>query len=561
MKRSGKNNMDVNQVIVKILEETNRVKHVFGSTGQVNASMLLSLRESKKIETIIVRNEQAASFMACGYTMFNPDLLGVCFATGGPGAFNLFSGMAVAYSDSLPLLAITGYATAAVRGKGCLNESSGLSRTPDSHKMFSATTKKSYIVEDASQICDIMEDALNTAFDGRPGPVHIHVPKNITTAPVPNYRPVKINVKPCHAKKENTDGIADRLTKAIHDNEKVMLFTGYGCIRSGAQKELTELIDTYQIPFVTTMDAKGYLPENHPLSLGIFGSTGDPKAQAYFEQADVILAIGNSFAENAAMLFHPDLMNGKTLIHINIDKNEINKVYPADFACISDAKYALGQILQQMKKTAAPVAVKPTLTGSKWSELPLQEGTPGRLHPAKLAKAISEVAPKDAIIMGDAGSHMLWLSEYMTLNDNQRYQNPGSFGPMASHTNGCIGVKCANPDKTVIAGVGDGCYMMAGFELMTAVQNNIPVVWVIFDNGEFNVIKKFLINMYQDHAFMGFQNPDYVAFAKSCGAEGLRVEKEEDLKSTLEKAIQLGKPVLVDVLVDSEVYANMNKSM
>ena len=156
--------MDVNQAVVRILEESGRVSHVFGSTGQVNASMLLSLRDSKKIKTVIVRNEQAASFMACGYTMFNPDNLGVCFATGGPGAFNLFSGMAVAYSDSLPVLAITGYASAPVRGKGCLNESSGLSRTPDSHKMFSATTKKSYIVEDASQICDIMEDAINTAF-------------------------------------------------------------------------------------------------------------------------------------------------------------------------------------------------------------------------------------------------------------------------------------------------------------------------------------------------------------------------------------------------------------
>lgn len=162
--------MDVNQAIVRILEESGRVSHVFGSTGQANASMMLALRESEKIRTIVVRNEQAASFMACGYTMFNPDNLGVCFATGGPGAFNLFSGMAVAYSDSLPVLAISGYASRNVRGKGCLNESTGLSRTPDSHAMFSATTKKSYIVEDASQICDIMEDAINTAFEGRPGP-------------------------------------------------------------------------------------------------------------------------------------------------------------------------------------------------------------------------------------------------------------------------------------------------------------------------------------------------------------------------------------------------------
>ena len=147
--------MDVNQTIVKVLEDIG-VKHVFGGSGQVNASMLLALRDSKKIKTVIIRNEQAASFMACGYTMFNPGNLGVCFATGGPGAFNLFSGMAVALSDSLPLLAITGYTSMSQRGKGALNESTGLSRTPDSQVMFSATCKKSFIIENADDTCDIL---------------------------------------------------------------------------------------------------------------------------------------------------------------------------------------------------------------------------------------------------------------------------------------------------------------------------------------------------------------------------------------------------------------------
>lgn len=555
--------MDVNQAVVRILEETGRVSHVFGSTGQVNASMLLSLRESKKIKTVIVRNEQAASFMACGYTMFNPDNLGVCFATGGPGAFNLFSGMAVAYSDSLPVLAITGYASAPVRGKGCLNESSGLSRTPDSHKMFSATTKKSYIVEDASQICDIMEDAINTAFDGRPGPVHIHIPKNITTATVPNFRSIKLDIKPVLPKPAAAREFASRLLSAKERGENLLLLVGYGCIRAGAKDELMRLIDGMKIPFVTTMDAKGYLDETHPLSLGVYGTTGDPIAMDYFEKAAVVLAVGNSFAENATLLFKADLYDNKTLMHINIDPKEIHKVYPADFSMVSDAKSALSAILNQidalggMKAGNAPALATDK---KKWIDMPNQ-GSAKKIHPADVARAISAVAPENAIIMGDAGSHMLWLSEYMKLGKNQRYQNPGSFGPMASHTNGCMGVKCANPDKVVISGSGDGCYLMAGFELLTAVQNNIPVVWVIFDNGEFNVIKKFLLNMFNDHAYMSFMNPDYVAYAKSCGAEGFRVEKTEDLEPVLKKAIALNKPVLVDVAIDGDVFANMNKSM
>lgn len=555
--------MDVNQAIVKILEETGRVSHVFGSTGQVNASMLLALRDSDKIETVVVRNEQAASFMACGYTMFNPDNLGVCFATGGPGAFNLFSGMAVAYSDSLPIIGITGYASANVRGKGCLNESSGLSRTPDSHKMFSATTKKSYIVEDASMICDIMEDAINTAFDGRPGPVHVHVPKNITTAEVPNFRSVKIDIKPVKAKDRSTEEFADRLIKALKEKEKILLLVGYGCIRAGAKEALLKLVDDYRIPFVTTMDAKGYLPEDHPLSLGVFGTTGDPCAMDYFDKADVVLAVGNSFAENATLLFKEDLYDNKTLMHINIDPHEINKVYPADLSMVSDAKAGLESIIAHMEKMKDGVAVSEPVFDvgkKKWFDMP-NAGNTEKMHPADVARVISEVAPENAIIMGDAGSHMLWLSEYMKLNGDQRYQNPGSFGPMASHTNGCIGVKCANPDKVVISGSGDGCYLMAGFELLTAVQNNIPVVWVVFNNGEFNVIKKFLLNMFNEHAYMSFMNPDYVAFAESCGATGMRANNKDELKEALEKAIALNKPVVIDAVIDGEVYANMNKSM
>lgn len=554
--------MDVNQAVVKILEQTGRLSHIFGSTGQVNASMLLALRESEKIKTVIVRNEQAASFMACGYAMFS-DKLGVCFATGGPGAFNLFSGMAVAYYDSLPILGITGYTSANQRGKGALNESSGQNRTPDSHAMFSATTKKSYIVEDASQICDIMEDAINTAFDGRPGPVHIHIPKDITTAVVPNFREINFNIKPCLPKRETCAAFADCLANALEQKKKIAMLVGYGCIRSGAQKQLLELADEFGIPFITTMDAKGYLPENHKGSLGIFGTSGDPCAKEYFKNADIILAMGNSFAENATFSFDPTLYDGKTLMHINIDKNEINKVYNADYSLVSDVKPALEMIVAMLREKLAlrklSFDAAAVANAEKWADMPIDESKTEKIHPAVLCKAISEVLPDDAIVLGDAGAHMLWLSEYLKLSGNQRYQNPGSFGPMASHTNGAIGVKCASPEKTVISACGDGCYLMAGFELLTAVQNNIPVVWVIFDNGEFNIIKKFLLNMFNDYAYMDFMNPDYVKYAEACGATGYRVEKAEELKPTLEKAIALGKPVLVDVAIDGNVFPNMIK--
>lgn len=544
--------MDVNQTIVKALEDIG-VNYVFGGSGQVNASMLLALRDSKKIKTIIIRNEQAASFMACGYTMFNPNNLGVCFATGGPGAFNLFSGMAVALSDSLPVLAITGYTSMNQRGKGALNESTGLSRTPDSQAMFSATTKKSYILERAEDTCDILEDAINTAFEGRPGPVHIHIPKDVTTAEVTNYRPIRVNIRPVNADEASLKQAADVLAAAIRENKKILAMIGYGCIRSEAAAELKELIEKYKIPFVQTMDAKGFLPESHPLCLGVYGTSGDKAANAYFNEAEVVLAMGNSFAQNATFAFKPDLYEGKQLIHINIDPAEIDKVYKADVRVVSDVRPALRSILTLLDACGLTVSQLPALpTGHYYDEPEHRDAK--RIFPGDMVRLLSDNLPENAIVMGDAGSHMLWANCYLKLSGNRRYQNPGSFGPMASHTNGCIGVKCANPDKAVIACVGDGCYQMAGFELMTAVQYDIPVIWVVFDNNEFNIIKKFLLNMYNDEAFMSFENPDFVKYAEACGAKGYRVERLDEFVPVFREALSLGKPCIIDVLVDSEAY-------
>ncbi|MCP4147251.1 MAG: thiamine pyrophosphate-binding protein [bacterium] len=541
--------MDVYHCIIKTLENIG-VTHVFGGSGQANATMLLALKDSDKIEPVIVRNEQAASFMACGYSMFN-DNLGVCFATGGPGAFNLFSGLAVALSDSLPVLALSGYPSIANRGKGPLNGSSGLNRTPDSHKMFLATTKNSYIIEDPAQTCDILEDALNTALGGRPGPVHIHVPKNLTIAEVPNYREIKLNIKPVLAEPAQIDLFADVLAKAIANNEPVMALVGYGCIRSHAQKELLTLIEKYQIPFASTMDAKGFMPENHPLALGVLGTSGSPGAREYFDKSTHVLTMGNSFAQNATYAYKADLYEGKKLLHINIDENELDKVYKADYKMISDIKPALNGILDNLAKSSlAPQS--PTVPKDHWYTRPTE--ATDRIHPADLVKAISKNLPADSIILGDAGAHMLWLNCYLELNQNQRYQNPGSFGPMASSTNGAIGIKCANPDKHVISGSGDGCYLMAGFELLTAVQHNIPVIWIIFNNGEFNIIKKFLMNMFGKHAYLQFENPDYLKYAEACKAHAYRVEKIEDFEPAFKKALDSNKPALIDVVVSQDVY-------
>ena len=344
--------MDVNQTIVRVLEEIG-VDYVFGGSGQVNASMLLALNKSEKIKTVIIQNEQAASFMAAGYAMFSKKL-GVCFATGGPGAFNLFSGLAVAYSDSIPMLAITGYTSRAMRGKGALNESTGLSRTPDSQAMFAATTKKSVILEDAKFAVPTLEELIYTAFEGRPGPVHLHIPKDVTIATIPAYRSVNVNVPKVFAEDKSVEEFCKKFAENFTADKKPMLMVGYGCVRSDAKEILEKLINTWKIPFVSTMDAKGYISEDNPFSMGIVGTSGDVGANEYFNNAQTVLTVGNSFAENATFGFNPKLYDGKKLFHINIDRHEIDKVYASEARLVSDAKIALEKLVEYLEKNNVP---------------------------------------------------------------------------------------------------------------------------------------------------------------------------------------------------------------
>jgi len=320
--------MNIGDVIVKTLEDIG-VETVFGGSGQSDSDILFALKESKKIKTVIIRNEQGASFMACGYAMFSGKL-GVCFSTAGPGVFNLFSGLAVAYSDSLPLLSITPYAPKEYRGKGDLGETTGLNRTPDSQTMFSATTKKSFMIEKPEQTCEVLEEALNLAFEGRPGPVNIHIDYKVMTEEVPNYRPIKINVEPVVALKKSVDDFAGALANLLNQKKKVVALLGYGCIRSRAEGEVLKFLEQFQIPFITTMDGKGLLPEDHPLSMGTTGISGDLGAKKIFKEADAVLAIGNSFAKWSTWMFNKTIFENKLLFRINIDKNEISRYYQAD---------------------------------------------------------------------------------------------------------------------------------------------------------------------------------------------------------------------------------------
>jgi acetolactate synthase-1/2/3 large subunit len=540
--------MRVYEAIVKGLEGVG-VDAAFGGAGENAASLMLALKHSTKIKPVITRHEQAASFMACGYAIYS-NRLGVCFATAGPGAFNLFSGLAVAMSDSYPVLAISGFSSLEWMGKGGLNETSGLGGTPDSRKMFDATTKRSYLLEDAARTCDVLEEAVNVAFEGRPGPVHIHVPENLTHRgiSVDNYRDIRLNVQPVVPDAASIAAAVGALAEAFRHNKSVLALLGFGAIRSNAGPELQALVERFQIPFVTTLDGKGIIPEDHPLGLGVFGDSGHASAAKAFIHADVVIAVGNSFAQHATFNFRADLLKGKTLLHVNIDKREINKVYVADVAIVSDAKPAIARLVDELSRSISVVAPK-QVEKDRHLTAAIPHFEPHHIHPGQMVRSLSKLLPDDSIVLADAGAHLAWLSYYLELTRGQHYRKPGSFGPMAWAVNGGLGVKCAHPDRTVVVGCGDGGYLLSGFELLTAVQYDIPVIWIIFDDGEFKLIKMFQITTFGEPALVEFTNPDYVAYAKACGAQAFRVETLDQFESAFQQALASGKPTLIDAII------------
>lgn len=540
--------MRVYEAFVKGLESVG-VDAAFGGAGENAAGAMIALKHSTKIRPVIVRNEQAASFMACGYAIYT-NRLGVCFATAGPGAFNLFSGLAVAMSDSYPVLAISGFSRLVWKGKGALNETSGAGGTPNSQAMFQATTKKSFLLDDISKTCDVLEEAVNLAYAGRPGPVHIHVAEDLTLEgqSVDNYRDLKLVVKPVLPDPAQVAAAARAIDAALRAKKSVIALIGFGAIKSDAGPELQALLERFQIPFATTLDGKGIIDETHPLGLGVFADSGHAAAGKAFVAADLVIAVGNSFAQHATFNFRDDLLKGKTLVHVNISPDEISKVYRADHGIVSDAKPAVAALTAALTQLDPPV-VPANVTKDRHITGSMINLQPGHVHPGQMAQALSRLLPDNAIVLADAGAHLAWLGYFLQLKRGQNYRKPGSFGPMAWAVNGALGTKMAFPDRPVIVGCGDGCYLLSGFELMTAVHYNLPVIWIIFHDDEYKLIKLYQIEAFHETGLVEFPNPDYVAYAKACGAQGFRVQSVSEFETAFRTALASGKPTLIDASI------------
>ena len=551
--------MRVHEAIVAVLRDLG-VDVIFGGAGEESMGMQIAVAQAEGVRGIIPKHEQNASFMACGYALFSGKL-GVCFSTAGPGAFNLMSGVCVALNGSLPLIAITGYATMAYDGRGQANETSGLVRTPNSRMVWDAVVKKdpttgepaNYLITKVEDVVPIMHKAVEVALTGRPGPVQVAVAWNITAPAlqVTNYSPPRIDRRPVAPNPAEIESAAAFLAEAIGAGKQTVLWAGYGAIRAGAGPEVRAFMERYQVPLVTTMDGKGIVAEDHPLAMGLFCDSGHKSAWEVFLDSDVVVALGNSFSQHGTFDFRPDLFENRKLVCINVDPEELDKYYKANYGIVGDAKLAMAALLEALDGRVGPVTPK----SFRRAGFDLQrvvdrvvDLTP-KIHPGRMIEAISRMLPERGVVIADVGVHMAFAAYYLTLRDGQNFRKPPSYGPMAMGTTGALGVKCAEPDRTVIATVGDGCYLMSGFELTTAVQHNIAVIWVIFNDGEYKLIKLSQLGIYRESALISFDNPDYVAFAHACGADGYAVDTQHDFEKALAAALASGRPTLIDAKI------------
>ncbi|MGZ8335601.1 MAG: thiamine pyrophosphate-binding protein, partial [Allosphingosinicella sp.] len=364
---------------------------------------------------------------------------------------------------------------------------------------------------------------------------------------VTNFTPPRMAPVPVAPDPARITAAADFLADAITAGRKIVLLVGYGAIRAGAGAEVRRFIERFQIPLLTTMDGKGIVDEEHPLAVGVFSDSGHKSAWETFLDADIVVALGNSFAQHATFDFRDDLFAERQLVHINLDPAEIDKVYRVDRAIVGDAKLALAALHDAMDNKVGPVALK-QVRAPDYDEQRVIRLTP-KLHPGQMVQVISRMLPPGGVVLADAGAHAAWLGYYLELKEGQNFRKPGTYGPMGIGVNGAIGVKFGAMHRTVVAAVGDGSYLMSGFELMTAVEHRIPVIWVIFNDREFKLIKLYQLASFQDTGLVEFENPDYAAYAKACGADGYTVDRLDEFERAFTAALASGRPTLIDARI------------
>ncbi len=535
------------RALIKALEKQG-VKEIFGLPGGANLPMYDELFKSN-IRHILVRHEQSAAHMADGYGRVSRRA-GVCFATSGPGATNIVTGLATANADSSPMIAITGQVPTAMIGRDAFQES-------DIIGIANPVVKYSFQPKLATEIPEVVKKGFYIAETGRPGAVLIDIPKDTQTNEAEIPFPDEVKIRGYHPWTDPDVVAIERAIKLLLSSTKPVILAGGGVIISSAFAELQSIAELLMIPVVSTFKGKGAFPETHPLSLGPIGMHGHAEANKIMSEADCVLAIGTRFSDRSVGRFDEFEKNLK-IIHLDVDPAEIGKNQTTSVAIVGDVRASLRiflRLLAQKVTKPSPDNVwlkHVTEVKEYWREnLKLH---PGELTAARILRKLREVMPHQSIVTTEVGQHQMWASLFYDVISPGTFFSSTGLGTMGWGFPAAIGAKAARPDLPVVDIAGDGSFNMTENSLATSVLDNLPVIVFLVNNYTLGMVAQWQRTFY-DRRMIGVdqkQCPDYCKLAESYGAQGIRVGNLEELGSAIKAGLKSDVATVIDIPIDPE---------
>lgn len=551
------------EIIVECLEREG-VEFIFGIPGGCNLPFFDKLYDSK-IRLILTRHEQGASHMADGYAR-STGKVGVCTATSGPGATNLVTGLATAHMDSIPLVAITGQVRTDVIGSDAFQEADAIGCTRP-------VTKHNYLVKDVKDLAHIMREAFYIASTGRPGPVHIDVPVDIQRAKTEFVYPEKISIRSYSPTIKGHPLQIKKALELIKEAERPLLYVGGGTILSGASKELRILAERANIPVATTLMANGALPFDHPLYLGPLGMHGKYSTNTAMQKCDLMISCGARFDDRVTGKLSSFSPHSKK-IHFDIDPANIGKSVAVDVPVVGDLKTVLKELNDLMPEKNHKAWIEQIKEWDQKHPLSYKEdqGKDPFIKPQYVIQELHRLTKGEAIITTGVGQHQMWAMQWYPCKYPRHFLTSGGLGTMGYGFPASIGAKLAFPQAPVICIDGDGSFQMTMTEMATAINEKVKVIVIILNNYYLGMVRQWQELFYKERfsascltAEGGRRTkenepdprslkyiPDFVKFAQSYGALGLRLTRKEEVEGALKQALDSKVPVILDVIIHPE---------
>jgi acetolactate synthase-1/2/3 large subunit len=546
------------QALIKSLEQEG-VEVIFGLPGGAILPVYDPIIDSS-VRHILVRHEQGAGHAAEGYAHVT-GRPGVAMVTSGPGATNIVTPLADAFMDSIPIVVITGQVPTSAIGTDAFQEC-------DTTGITMGVTKHNWLITSADDIPRVIREAFHVATTGRPGPVLVDMPKDVSLALMEWYWPDGVDL-PGYRPAGEADPVAVRqAAELIAQSERPVIYAGGGILKARASAELAKLAELTGIPVVTTLMARGSFPDSNPLCLGMPGMHGNYTAVTAMQQADLLVALGSRFDDRVTGKVSTFAPKAK-IIHVDIDRAEIGKVRRPDVAIVADCRLAIEALVDAVTANAdedAPARIAPWLKRIReWQRLfPLAYdgggGSVDRLKPQYVVEALRDATPDDTIVVSGVGQHQMWASQFWNFEHPNTWVNSGGLGTMGFAVPAAMGAKVGRPDKMVWAIDGDGCFQMTAQELVTCSSEQIPIKVAILNNAYLGMVRQWQHMFYEERyseVYLSPDLPDYVKWAEAMGCVGLRVDSPEEVVPAIEKANSIDdRPVVIDFRTDSmeQVY-------